>query len=217
MVVVMTWDEPPASAGSYRAVSYDLDLWIAHAPCPAKNGQCGEWKSRSRVDNVEYVIIDNPDPGPYRLKVTSYSAPSWNLPAAVSALIVKGSTDPAMGFTAAVDRPEVVAGDSVSVETTVTSNSWMLSGAYLQAPSPPPGVVFDSVSVTRQDSLAISFPSLAVALGTIPEGRSQSAVWKFKVNSTSSLPQSLDFQVTSENGGAKVASVLLKAKPPQER
>ena len=28
LVVVLTWDEPPASAGASRAVMYDVDLWV---------------------------------------------------------------------------------------------------------------------------------------------------------------------------------------------
>jgi len=36
LVVVLTWDEPPASAGASRAVLYDLDLWLSY------NGDCGD-------------------------------------------------------------------------------------------------------------------------------------------------------------------------------
>ena len=32
LIVVLTWDEPAASAGASRAVTYDLDLWIDHEP-----------------------------------------------------------------------------------------------------------------------------------------------------------------------------------------
>ena len=48
LVVVLTWDEPPASAGASRAVTYDLDLWVDHmADCsePPK-GACGEYSVR---------------------------------------------------------------------------------------------------------------------------------------------------------------------------
>jgi hypothetical protein len=32
LVIVLTWDEPAASAGASAAVDYDLDLWIDRAP-----------------------------------------------------------------------------------------------------------------------------------------------------------------------------------------
>jgi hypothetical protein len=68
LVVAMTWDEPPASAGASRAVIYDIDLWVDYNPdCASPTGACGEYSSRSTVDNVEYVSIDNPPSGYYRL------------------------------------------------------------------------------------------------------------------------------------------------------
>ena len=45
LVVVLTWDEPAASAGASLAVTYDVDLYVDHlADCnePTK-GACGEW------------------------------------------------------------------------------------------------------------------------------------------------------------------------------
>ena len=34
----------------------------------------------STVDNVEYVLVDNPPAGTYRLKVLPYNAPGFALP-----------------------------------------------------------------------------------------------------------------------------------------
>src|SRR5262249_15039902 len=64
LVVVLTWDEPAASAGASRAVTYDLDLWVdLNGDCIEainNRGACGEYASLSSVDNVEYVVVDNP-------------------------------------------------------------------------------------------------------------------------------------------------------------
>ncbi len=47
LVVVLTWDEPAASAGASRAVTYDLDLWVDHnADCSDPRGACGEYLVR---------------------------------------------------------------------------------------------------------------------------------------------------------------------------
>ena len=56
--LMMTWDEPPADTiGS--AVLNDLDLWLDEGgDCSA--GACGEFVSRSRRDNVEWVIVHDP-------------------------------------------------------------------------------------------------------------------------------------------------------------
>src|SRR5262249_34115563 len=56
LVVVMTWDEPPASTGASRAVTYDIDLYADHdIDCMDPTGACGEYYSNSDVDNVEYL------------------------------------------------------------------------------------------------------------------------------------------------------------------
>jgi subtilisin family serine protease len=76
LVVVLTWDEPPASAGASRAVLYDVDLWLdLDVNCADPTGACGEYSSRSTIDNVEYVVIDNPPAGTYRMKVVPASVP----------------------------------------------------------------------------------------------------------------------------------------------
>jgi serine protease AprX len=46
LVVVLTWDEPPASAGATGAVTWDLDLWVdRNADCSEPTGACGEYSS----------------------------------------------------------------------------------------------------------------------------------------------------------------------------
>src|SRR5205823_2498253 len=67
LAIAMTWDELPASAGASRAVIWDLDLWADQiTDC---SGTCVGYRSASRVDNVEYIVKDNPPAGLYRLRV----------------------------------------------------------------------------------------------------------------------------------------------------
>ena len=95
LVVVLTWDEPAASAGASRAVTYDLDLWVDHnVDCSDPTGACGEFASLSTVDNVEYVVINNPPAGSYRMKVVPVNAPTFPLPYGMTAMIIRGDTDP---------------------------------------------------------------------------------------------------------------------------
>ena len=75
--LVMTWDEPPADAIASTVLN-DLDLWLDRdGDC--EEAACGEQSSASRVDNVEWIILRNPEPGTYRAKVVArrvYTAPS---------------------------------------------------------------------------------------------------------------------------------------------
>ena len=75
LVVVMTWDEPAASAGASRAVMCDLDLWadqIAAAPRRVRRVS----RRVSTVDNVEYIVVNNPPAGTYRLQVLPIIRPA---------------------------------------------------------------------------------------------------------------------------------------------
>ena len=95
--VVLTWDEPPSEAIATPVLN-DLDLWLDRdADCD--DGPCGEQSSISRIDNVEWIVVRNPQPGTYRAKVVPrriYTAPPK---AAVSWTVIRGNSTPNLGMT----------------------------------------------------------------------------------------------------------------------
>jgi hypothetical protein len=121
LVAVLTWDEPEASAGASQAVTYDIDLWAdLGASCkPDSVGQCGGWASQSNIDNVEYLIIDNPPTGKYRLKAINWRAPASGLPVAIAAKIIRGAPMPAITMSAKPSTTSPSLGSAFSVTTTV--------------------------------------------------------------------------------------------------
>ncbi|MCH8504271.1 MAG: S8 family serine peptidase [Ectothiorhodospiraceae bacterium] len=202
LVVVMTWDEPAASAGSASAVDYDLDLWVDRAPfCdPDARGQCGEWASQSWVDNVEYVVIENPPAGRYRLKIANWNAPASGVPAALAATIVRGATAPdmEMDLTVSPERPTVR--DRVSITTTINNPSWLLSGVHLETVSLPRGVTLERVYTRRKDNVLVEFDDRrGISLGTIAQGDSREATWEFSFDEPGA--KAFRFRARSENGG----------------
>lgn len=217
LVVAMTWDEPAASAGAAAAVDFDLDLWIDRAPfcTPDSVGQCGEWASQSWIDNVEYQIIENPQPGTYRLKFINWDAPSSGVPAAISATIVRGDTTPAMGLTvtgpAGPAAPRV--GQTVTVTTTVANPSWILSGVHLAATSIPAGVTVTEVRTTREDNVVMDFTTArAMSLGDIVQGDTRTATWRIRLDTAGS--KTLRFKAWSENGGTQERSITFNPIGP---
>lgn len=65
--IVLTWDEP-ANDNVDQAVISDIDLYLGpNEDCDPI--VCGEYSSTSRVDNVEYLIIENPTVGTHRISV----------------------------------------------------------------------------------------------------------------------------------------------------
>ena len=133
LVVVSTWDEAAASAGASAAVDYDLDLWIDRdADCtPDAIGQCGEYASQSFVDNVEYLIVNNPPAGTYRLKTIPFSAPASGLPIGMAAVVIRGDPTPAMDLTAVTSNANPIVGDTFTVTTSLSSPSYVSSGVHL--------------------------------------------------------------------------------------
>jgi hypothetical protein len=210
LVVVMTWDEPAASAGASAAVDYDLDLWVDQAPfcTPDAKGQCGEWASQSWIDNVEYVIIENPPAGTYRLKIVNWNAPRDGVPAAIAATVIRGATAPAMTLTASASNLNPGVGGTSTITTTVANPSWVASGVHLEAISIPAGVTLQRVETRREDNVLMDFTAArALSLGNIVQGDTRSATWRVRIDTAG--PKTFRFRARSENGGLREQSITL--------
>jgi hypothetical protein len=205
----MTWDEPAASAGAARAVTYDLDLWADfRADCtPDSKGQCGEWASQSNVDNTEYLIINTPPAGTYRLKISNWNAPSFGLPASIAATVIRGDPTPAMTLGAVPSPADPPVGSIFTVTTSVFSPSYVSSGAHLALTAISGGLRLLSVVTTREDGVAMNFGTpFALTLGDIIERDSRTAVWTFQVDTAGT--KEIAFRAWSENGGTPTARVV---------
>ena len=157
LIVVLTWDEPAASAGASRAVTYDLDLWIDHEATCGWVGDCGDYQSVSFVDNVEYIVVENPPPGLYRLKAHPWNAPTFNLRYGMVARIIRGDPTPAM--TASLTAPsDPQVGSTFTVTLNVNTPSYVVSGAYIDLMGgTPPGLTLLSFSTSRHDGIDMSY------------------------------------------------------------
>ena len=210
LVVVLTWDEPAASAGAARAVTYDIDLWADRgADCvPDVIGQCGEWASQSTIDNTEYLIIDNPPAGVYRLKAVNVHAPASGLPVAIAAKVMLGSPKPAMTLSAAPSTTSPALGSTFTVTTTVANPAYEAYGVHVSVPTIPSGVTLVDVATTREDGLTMNFPNArGVTLGSIVAGDTRSAVWRFQA--TQAGAKTIPFRAWSDNGGTKTQGVTV--------
>lgn len=157
LVVVLTWDEPAASAGASQAVTCDVDPWADFgAGCvPDAVGRCGEWASQSNIDTVEYLIIDNPPAGRYRLKAINWRAPASGLPVAIAAKIMRGDPTPPATLSATPSTTTPAVGSTFTVTTTVGNPAY---GAHVSAPTVTAGLSLLGVSTTREDGVAMDLP-----------------------------------------------------------
>ena len=128
--VILTWDEPSAESIADTVLN-DLDLWVDHdANCGS--GACGEHSSLSAIDNVEWVIIDNPEPGTYRLKVHGNRV-FTNFRAALAWTIIRGPSTPQLTIETAQDSYLIEDGEDHlhTVELTVRTSGYVAIGTQL--------------------------------------------------------------------------------------
>ncbi len=124
--LVMTWDEPAAETIADPVLN-DLDLWLDHAAdCGA--AACGEHSSRSRVDNVEWIVVRNPPAGTWRAKVAAsrvYTAPPR---AALAWTVIRGKSTPRVAVEV-VTRP--MGRTRTRVAATLTTDGYVAAGTRL--------------------------------------------------------------------------------------
>lgn len=215
LVVVTTWDEPAASAGAPNAVTWDLDLWSdSGADCtPDPIGQCGDMASQSRVDNVEYLIIENPSAATYRFKVIPWNAPASGVAAAIAISLISGDPRPNIDLDVTVSTLSPTVGTNFTVTTTVSNPAYIASGVYLARAQFTSGLLQQDVTTTRKDGVAMSFgPGRELTLGNIRASDSRSATWTFAASSTES--KTLDFQTWAENTGVRSKTVFIDPVAP---
>ena len=123
--VVLAWDEPPADTLA-NTVLNDLDLWLDRgADCG--DGACGERSSTSRVDNVEWIFVTDPEPGTYRLKVVAERVYGAAPRAEVAWTVIRGASTPELRVGVDADA----AGPRAAVDVEVTASGYVATGSRL--------------------------------------------------------------------------------------
>ncbi len=172
--VVMTWDEPPADTVA-STVFNDLDLWLDRdRDCAAE--ACGEYASRSRVDNVEWIIVRNPEPGTYRAKVLAHRVYTAPPRAAVAWTVVRGPSTPTVAVEA--DQALLPGGEGEhDLTLTLTTDGYVAAGTRLHIDcrsiegSPTCGQLLgiEGATVTTQGGLAAEHERIGLG-SSIPIG-----------------------------------------------
>ena len=126
--VVLTWDEQPADTLT-RSVLNNLDLW-ADQGADCAGDACGEHASRSKVDNVEWLLIEDPVPGTYRIKVVPVEIYGESNTAAVAWKILRGEPVPELGLEVE-DASTDANSEYITVDVTVDASRYVASGTTL--------------------------------------------------------------------------------------
>ena len=129
--VVMTWDEPAADSIA-SPVLHDLDLWVDRSAACGDIAACGRHASRSRIDNVEWVIVPNPPPGVYRLKVLPNRIYGPAPRAGLAWTVIRGDSTPTLGVAADTDAVAVAPGEPFDIAVTMSNDAYVAAGANLR-------------------------------------------------------------------------------------
>ena len=137
--VVLAFNEP-ASPALDRTVLSNLDLYLDKGgDCGAS--ACGEYSSKSKIDTVEWLLIKDPEPGIYELKVVPQNA--FDAPVLFGASWVMIDDDvPELSITSDTDRVSIESGDRVKVELSIDASGYIANGVTVHAmcrANPVPG------------------------------------------------------------------------------
>ncbi|MCY3620310.1 MAG: S8 family serine peptidase [Gammaproteobacteria bacterium] len=178
--VVMTWDEPPTEAFATPVLN-DLDLWLDRdADC--NDGACGEQSSVSRIDNVEWIVVRDPQPGTYRAKVVPQRIYTEPPKAAISWTVIRGSATPSLRMT--VDETPLEENRDerrVEVGVDVTADAYVAAGVRLHLECRGQGSDCDALTVAgatveREDGLSRTASGVVREFADYPRNERRSPV-----------------------------------------
>ena len=220
--VVLTWDEPAAETIT-NSVLHDLDLWLDRgATCAPDAGACGDRASRSRIDNVEWVILPNPQPGAYRLKAVPHRVFGTAPRAGIAWTVIRGPSTPTLAVAADQEVVNADAGRAFDVDLTVSVNGYVATGTTLRVDCRSPAgssacsmvefIVPHASSASREDGLSRPLTGesgASVGVGEVGAGEQQRLRLRFKARGEAANFR-LHFTANAWNGTAGATSVEVR-------
>ncbi|MDE0420347.1 MAG: S8 family serine peptidase [Gammaproteobacteria bacterium] len=223
--IVMTWTEPPAESIS-SPVLHDLDLWVDRGASCGDIAACGHYNSRSRIDNVEWVIVPNPPAGVYRLKVLPNRIYGAAPRAGLAWTVIRGDSSPTLAVAADSDHVEVGPDVPFEVEVTVSSDSYVAAGANLRVEcrTEVGSTACDELSYTPDESMVhredglernLTRDTFSVVVGEIGPAEEQTVTLGFDGQPEGSFRLHLTASGwNAESGETSVAVVVGEADMP---
>lgn len=219
--VVMTWDEPPTDAIADLVLN-DLDLWLdKDGDC--ETAACGEHVSASRIDNVEWIIVRDPEPGTYRARVAAHRVLGEAPRAALAWTVIRGASTPSLAI--AADKQALTGEERDEFTVTVSADAYVAAGTRLHIDCRD--VVDattgcndlkltamvgreDGISVDLSDELPLNSPDnlrgVFIPLGEVGAGESQEVEFFVSYDGTSDGAR-LYFTASAWNANAATATV----------
>lgn len=128
--VVLTWTEPPSESIAATAVAADLDLYLDEdGDCEAS--ACGEHASTSRIDNVEWIILQSPEPGMHKVRIVAANDFVDPVRAGIAWTAISDSDAPVLSVSTDDPQIDIGSGDAFEIEVDVDSDRYVAAGTTL--------------------------------------------------------------------------------------
>ncbi len=215
LVVVLTWDDPQAAPGANPARVSDIDLFLDLEPW-SPQGNVAEYWSNSALQTVEHIVLDNPPPGNYRVKVYPY----WNpQPVRWGAMAVQilGDTTPGGTLTSSVSASFVRPNDTVTVSVAASSDATLATNVFLGQDAHD-GMTLLGTETTLKDGQVLTnrhTPEGHYTFGDIIAGDYRSMSYTYGAGPGDAV-RTIHHQARSDNSGIRFtqATIVVDGTPP---
>ncbi|MCY4129292.1 MAG: S8 family serine peptidase [Gammaproteobacteria bacterium] len=128
--VVLTWTESPNETIAPSTVVANLDLFMdKDGDCGAL--ACGEFASTSQIDNVEWIVVKDPEPGSYTLRIVAANDFPDSVHAGIAWTTISRTDTPTLTVSAEEQTRTIEAGSSFKVDLEVSTDGFLSAGTTL--------------------------------------------------------------------------------------
>ena len=128
--IVLTWIESPSEAVAPATVVANLDLYLdKDGDCGAT--ACGEFASTSPIDNVEWIIVKDPEPGSYSLRFMATNDFADPVHAGISWTTIANRDAPTLAISAQEQSLAIETGSSFDVNLDLNIDGFLSAGTTL--------------------------------------------------------------------------------------
>ena len=128
--IVLSWIEPPTESIAPKTLQADLNLYLDVGGDCADDA-CGEYASKSPVDNVEWLIVKEPPAGTHRLKVVPASDFAGSVWAGVAWTVIRDADTPNLTLSTEQPMIEVDAGSAFEIDLRLVADHYVAAGTTI--------------------------------------------------------------------------------------
>lgn len=128
--IVLTWIESPSEPVSPATVVANLDLYLdKNGDCGASD--CGEFASTSQTDNVEWIVVKDPEPGVYTVRLLGVNDFSDPVRTGIAWTTIANVDTPTLTVNTDVPTLSIESGDSFELDLEVSAHGFLSTGTTL--------------------------------------------------------------------------------------